>query len=122
MAKHDEWCEFCDDRIKSAVVRVNNREYDVCNQCESLTVQDKDQVYITYLIFGSQFLVLKEKSIIGGERFMDYANSKAQDVYVMGSAVVKEESASAVMQILAKYTGVYYDDIKHGDFVLIEKA
>lgn len=42
MAKHDEWCEFCNDKMKSDVVKVNGKEYAVCNQCKSLTVEDRN--------------------------------------------------------------------------------
>lgn len=36
--KNDEWCEFCNDKLKAAKVIVKGREYHICKHCESLTV------------------------------------------------------------------------------------
>ncbi|QOT13764.1 hypothetical protein JNUCC32_31245 (plasmid) [Paenibacillus sp. JNUCC32] len=35
MARNDEWCDFCDDRLKAVAVKspVTGREYDICKQC-----------------------------------------------------------------------------------------
>ncbi|MEX3713375.1 hypothetical protein ABFV99_13305 [Cytobacillus horneckiae] len=38
----DMWCDFCGDKPKSAFVKVNGRNYEVCGHCESLTIQDKN--------------------------------------------------------------------------------
>lgn len=53
---------------------------------------------------------------------MTRAESKAQDIYFMGSGVVKEGDAPAVMKELEKYNGVFYDDIRMNGLVSIEKA
>lgn len=39
----DMWCDFCDDRPKSATVKVDGITYEVCNNCLLLTVSDKEK-------------------------------------------------------------------------------
>lgn len=41
MAKNDEWCEFCNDRMKQTVITLRSREWEVCNWCSDLTVLDE---------------------------------------------------------------------------------
>lgn len=38
MAKHDEWCELCDDKIKQHVIVYNGQVIEVCNHCKSLAI------------------------------------------------------------------------------------
>lgn len=37
MARNDEWCEFCEDRLKSVVVERDNKQWSVCSHCASLS-------------------------------------------------------------------------------------
>jgi ribosome-binding protein aMBF1 (putative translation factor) len=41
MAKNDEWCEFCNEKMKQTTVMVNGKEWAVCKQCKNLTVEGK---------------------------------------------------------------------------------
>lgn len=41
MNGNDIWCDFCNDKPKTAVVTVRGKKYEVCGHCESLTVQDE---------------------------------------------------------------------------------
>lgn len=43
MARNDEWCMFCEDRMKQTVVKVRGKDWEVCNWCKSLTVEDKKE-------------------------------------------------------------------------------
>jgi ribosome-binding protein aMBF1 (putative translation factor) len=38
MARNDEWCMFCESKMKQTTVRVKGKEWEVCNHCKSLTV------------------------------------------------------------------------------------
>jgi hypothetical protein len=53
---------------------------------------------------------------------MTKIESKAQDIYYMGSAVVKEEDVSAIMKELEKYNGVFYEGVHMNGLVSIEKG
>lgn len=38
MAHNDEWCVFCEDKIKAVtVVSPSGKEYDICKHCATLS-------------------------------------------------------------------------------------
>lgn len=41
MAKHDEWCEFCEDKMKNAEVVSGGKSYGVCLDCKLLTPRNE---------------------------------------------------------------------------------
>lgn len=43
MGKHDEWCELCDQKLKSANVIINGKKLDVCNHCKSICPEDESE-------------------------------------------------------------------------------
>lgn len=69
MAKNDEWCEFCDDKIKATVVHVKGIRYHVCRHCESLTIQDEDVVNDSF----KKDIVKETKSKVEGKGQMSNA-------------------------------------------------
>jgi ribosome-binding protein aMBF1 (putative translation factor) len=45
--KNDEWCEFCNEKLKSVKVILKGREYDVCHHCESLTTsEEREELFV----------------------------------------------------------------------------
>ncbi len=40
--KNDEWCDFCNDKMKSIIVTRGSREYHICNHCASLMVIERE--------------------------------------------------------------------------------
>jgi hypothetical protein len=53
---------------------------------------------------------------------MTKIESKAPDIYFMGSGVVSEEDASAIMKELEKYNGIFYEGIRMNGLVSIERG
>jgi ribosome-binding protein aMBF1 (putative translation factor) len=41
MAKNDEWCDLCDDKLKAEVITYLGREISVCGHCASLAVDER---------------------------------------------------------------------------------
>ena len=41
MAKHDEWCELCNDKIKVCVIIIKDRELEICSHCKDLILEFK---------------------------------------------------------------------------------
>lgn len=37
MARNDEWCMFCEQKIKSTEIFIKGIRYEVCEQCKNLT-------------------------------------------------------------------------------------
>lgn len=55
MAKYDEFCELCDEKIKQTYVKIGGKVHEVCNHCKSLSVEDDD-------VYEFRKLILKTKN------------------------------------------------------------